>query len=199
MKKIFIILLSAFVLTGCSMVRIDTTNINTILNVVLSKENKLYNTTGKGYKYYSPRGVSYIDATEYNEKLYSNGNYYYLYIDINNYYYKKEVEYEENKDAYFSRKLDFNNNQGYLEINKYEDGLYLIEYLYNYAKIEAIVSEEDINEVVLNATYILSSMKYNDNVIKIALNDDKFSQKEERYDIFTPKKTNDNFIKFNEE
>ena len=57
--------------------------------------------------------------------------------------------------------------------------------MYNYAKIEALVKEDKINEVVLNATYILSTIKYNDDVIKLILDEDYFTKKEEQYDIFT--------------
>ena len=187
MKKIIISLMLIFLVTGCTVVRIDTKSINNTINVILSKDNDLYNTVGKGYKYYKPRGVTYIDTNEYNEKLYSNGNYYYLYVDINSYYYKKEFSYEENKDAYYSRLIDINNKLGYLEINKYKNK-YLIEFMYNYAKIEALVDEEEINNVVLNASYILSTIKFNSKVIKIMLNDNYFINKEERYDLFTPKK-----------
>lgn len=186
MKKLVIGLMLVLLVTGCSIVRIDTASIDNTINVILSKDNDLYNTVGKGYKYYKPRGVTYIDTNEYNEKLYSNGNYYYLYVDINSYYYKKEFNYEENKNAYYSRLIDINNKYGYLEINKYKD-LYLVEFMYNYAKIEALVQEEDINDVVLNASYILSTIKFNSKVIKIMLNDNYFINKEERYDLFTPK------------
>ena len=186
MKKLIIMLLSVFLLTGCTAVRINTDKIDTIINVVLSKDNTLYNTIGKGYKYYKPRGVTYIDTNEFNEKLYSNGNYYYLYVDINSYYYKKEFEYKENNESFYSKYIDINDKYGYLEINEYK-GKYLIEFMYNYAKIEAVVNKENINEVVLNASYILSTIKYNSNVIKIMLNEDYFTNKEERYDIFTPK------------
>lgn len=186
MKKLVTSLMLVLLVTGCSIVRIDTASIDNTINVILSKDNDLYNTVGKGYKYYKPRGVTYIDTNEYNEKLYSNGNYYYLYVDINSYYYKKEFSYEENKNAYYSRLIDINNKYGYLEINKYKD-LYLVEFMYNYAKIEALVQEEDINDVVLNASYILSTIKFNSKVIKIMLNDNYFINKEERYDLFTPK------------
>lgn len=186
MKKIFITLILVFLTTGCTIVRIDTKSIDNTINVILSKDNNLYNTVGKGYKYYKPRGVTYIDTNEYNEKLYSDGNYYYLYVDINSYYYKKEFVYEENKNAYYSRFIDINNKVGYLEINKYKNK-YLIEFMYNYAKIEALVDEEDINQVVLNSSYILSTIKFNSKIIKIMLNDNYFINKEERYDIFTPK------------
>ena len=128
-------------------------------------------------------GVASIDTNEYNEKLYSNGNYYYLYVDIISYYYKKEINYIEDKNLYYSRKLDFDGKVGYLQITKKEDQ-YLIEYLYNYSKIEALVKEEDINRVVLDATYILSSIKYNGNIIKLELNEELLTNKEEQYDKF---------------
>ena len=51
MKKILLLGLAALILTGCTIVRIDTTSIDNILNVVLSKENTLYNRVGRGYKY----------------------------------------------------------------------------------------------------------------------------------------------------
>lgn len=186
MKKIIILML-LFLVTGCSVVRIDTKSIDNTINVILSKDNNLYNTVGKGYKYYKPRGVTYIDTNEYNEKLYSNGNYYYLYVDINSYYYKKEFDYEKNENAYYSRVIDINDKLGYLEINNYNNK-YLIEFMYNYSKIEALVDKDDINDVVLNASYILSTVKFNSKVIKIMLNDNYFINKEEKYDIFTTKK-----------
>lgn len=200
MKKLILMLLAVFLFTGCTVVRINTDNIDTIINVVLSKENTLYNTVGKGYKYYRPRGVTYIDTTEYNEKLYSNGYNYYLYVDINSYYYKKEFTYEENDEAYYSKYLEINDKFGYVEINEY-NGLYLIEFMYNYAKIEALVEKDDINQTILDATYILSTIKYNSNVIKIMLNEDYFTDKEERYDVFTPKNTvkSDTEIKYDQE
>ena len=184
MKKLFLILFLLVFLTGCTAVRINTKSIDNIVSVVLSKENTLYNTIGKGYKYYVPRGVVYIDSNEYNEKLYCNGDYYYLYLDIISYYYKKEFTYTENKDLYYSKNIDINNKKGYLEITKMDEKYYLIEFMYNYAKIEALVTEDKINEVVLNATYILSTVKYNNNVIKLILDEDYFTNKEEKYNIF---------------
>lgn len=198
MKRKIITLMLIFLVTGCTVVRIDTKSIDNTINVILSKDNNLYNTVGKGYKYYKPRGVTYIDTNEYNEKLYSNGNYYYLYIDINSYYYKKEFSYKENKEAYYSRLIDVNNKLGYLEINKYK-GKYLVEFMYNYAKIETLVDKEDINDVVLNASYILSTIKFNSNIIKIMLNNGEFLNKEERYDIFTPKDETTELYDFGEE
>lgn len=187
MKKLAIIIgiIMLSVTTGCTVVRIDTSNIDNIVSVVLSKDNTLYNRVGQGYKYYIPRGVSYIDTNELNDKLYSNGNYYYLYIDAVSYFYKNKVDYIENKDAYYSRKIN-GDKEGYLEINKYNDK-YLINFVYNYAKIEAVVEENDINEVVLNASYILSTVKFNDNIIELMLNEEYFTNKEEKYEEFSKK------------
>lgn len=183
MKKITILLLGLFLITGCTAVRINTKSIDNILSVVLSKDNKLYNRVGKGYKYYVPRGVTYMDTNDLNDKLYSNGNYYYLYIDAVSYYNKTEIDYEENPESYYSKKID-GKKQGYLEINQIGDK-YSIEFFYNYSKIEAVVEKKDIEEVVLNSSYILSTVKFNDNIIELMLKEDYFTNKEEKYEKFT--------------
>ena len=46
------------------------------------------------------------------------------------------------------------------------------------------VDKEDINRAVLDATYILSSIKYNGNVIKLVENEEIITSKEEQYDKF---------------
>jgi hypothetical protein len=181
--KLFLILCSVLFLSGCTIVRIDTKSIDNIVNVVLSKDNNLYNRVGNGYKYYVPRGVNFVDKFELNEKLYSSGSYYYLYIDSVGYFHKSEVNYEINEDAYFSKLI--NDNQGYLEINKYEN-LYFVEFMYNYSKIEALVPKKDLNNTILNASYILSTIKFNDNVIELMFNQDFFTSKEKQYNIFSP-------------
>lgn len=197
MKKI-VILFFLLLLTGCTAVRIDTSSIDTITNVVLSKNNKLFNRIGKGYKYYVPRGVNYIDNNDYNDKLYTNGDYYYLYIDTISYYYNVTSEYVEDSNAYYSKALDINGKKGYLEINKVDDK-YLVEFMYNYAKIEALVDYNRINDVVLNSSYILSTIKFNSDVIKLMLDTNYFTSKEEQYDIFTSKKTTNKFLEYSEE
>ena len=198
MKKILLLGLAALILTGCTIVRIDTTSIDNILNVVLSKENTLYNRVGRGYKYYVPRGVTYIDSSGSNDKLYSNGVYYYLYLDEISYYYQKSLDYKEDDSKYYSRRIDNDGKLGYLEITK-QDDLYLIEFVYNYARIEALVPEEDINDTVLNSSYILSTIKYNSNIIKLSLEDDFLKNKEEKYNVFSSKNNNnDSFLRYEE-
>ncbi len=186
MKKVILLLAlltCVFLVTGCTMVRIDTDSIDNTINVILSKENKLYNRVGKGYKYYIPRGVIYIDTDEFNDKLYSNGNYYYLYIDAISYYYQKKVTYQKNEQAYYSKVIHTKDKDGYVEIIE-QDKKYLIRFSYNYARIETLVDKKDINNVILNASYILSTVKFNHNVIKLMLDDEYFTNKEESYDLF---------------
>ncbi len=192
--KIFILCLLVFLLSGCTIVRIDTTNIDNIVDVVLSKDNKIYNRVGIGYKYYVPRGVTYIDSTGANDKLYAGGIYYYLYLDEVGYYYKTSQKYKEDNSKYYSRKLD----NGYLEITE-KDGKYLTEFVYNYAKIEALVPKEDIETTVLNSSYILSTIKYNKNIIKLSLEDDFLTNKEEKYEEFTSKKESNSFLRYEED
>ncbi len=198
MKKIILLGLITLILTGCTIVRIDTTSIDNIVSVVLSKENTLYNRVGRGYKYYVPRGVTYIDSSGTNDKLYSNGVYYYLYLDEISYYYKKSINFKPDNNKYYSKKIENGDNIGYLEITK-QDDLYLIEFVYNYARIEALVPKTDINDTVLNSSYILSTIKYNSNIIKLSLEDDFLKNKEEEYDVFSKKNQNDNnFLQYKE-
>ena len=198
MKKIVILLLVALTLTGCTVVRINTDDIDNTINVVLSKNNKLYNRIGKGYKYYVPRGVNYIDTVEFNDKLYSDGNYYYLYVDAISYYHNKDIDYEKKDDVYYSREFVINDKKGYLEIQEKNDK-YLINFFYNYARIQTLVEYEDINEVILNSSYILSTVKFNHEVIKLMLDDEFFTSKEETYDIFESEIETDNFLEYVDE
>ena len=196
MKKIILIFSLVLLLTGCSIVRIDTSSIDNIVNVVLTKDNKLYNQVGQGYKYYLPGGVSYIESDDLNDILYCNGTYYYLYIDTIGYHYKTDISYKENSKVYYSEKLTKEEGfkqAGYIEIIK-KDDLYFLEFVYNYAKIEAMVDEKNLNDAVLNASYILSTIKYNKNIVDLMLDDDYFTNKTGKYNNYNIKETNEKFI-----
>lgn len=184
-----------FLVTGCTVVRIDTSHIDNIVNVVLSKDNKLYNHIGKGYKYYIPRGMTYIDTIEFNDKLYSDGNYYYLYIDAISYFYQRDINYKKSSDLYYFKSIDVNGKKGYISIKKSDDK-YLIDFMYNYAHIQSIVKKEDINNVILNSSYILSTVKFNNKVISIMLNEDYFKYKEEKFELFEKEEINESFLEY---
>ena len=196
MKKAILVILMLLLLTGCSIVRIDTSNIDNILNVILTKNNKLYNQVGQGYKYYLPSGVSYIDSDDLNDILYCNGNYYYLYIDAISYYYKTINDYSETTDLYYSKKISIDDgfkSSGYLEI-KEKEGLYYLQFVYNYARIETVVSKDELNNAILNSSYILSTIKYNYDIIELMLEDDYFTNKTGKYNDYDTKDNSEKFV-----
>ena len=183
-------------LTGCSVVRIDTSSIDNILKVILTKDNKLYNQVGQGYKYYLPGGVTYIDSDDLNDILYCNGTYYYLYIDAISYYYNTHGDYKENSNVYYSKVIstkDGFKDSGYLEIEEIDD-LYYVKFIYNHAKIETMVNKDNLNSAVLNSTYILSTIKYNYDIIELMLEDDYFTNKTGKYDEFNSNEKSENFV-----
>ena len=195
MKKIILIFSLVLILTGCSIVRIDTSSIDNILSVILTKDNKLYNQVGQGYKYYLPGGVTYIDSDDSNDILYCNGTYYYLYIDTISYYYDTKYDYEEKSDIYYSKLISTDDGfkySGYLEIIEKND-LYYMEFGYNHAKIEAVVEKEKLNNTVLNASYILSTIKYNHDIIELML-DDYFTNKTGKYNDYNSKSESEKFV-----
>lgn len=67
MKKVFLLLISLVLLSGCTITRMDTKTYDEVIDEVLSLNIKLSNKVGKGYKYYAPRGVVRVDANTYND------------------------------------------------------------------------------------------------------------------------------------
>ncbi len=198
MRKLIIIVFIIFLFTGCSIEEININDINDIVNTIMKDDTKLFNVSANGYKYYLPNGVRVVDNTSYNEKLLSNNNLYYLYIDIASYYYQKQQIYKENNKAYFSKRLSYNDNEGYLEINKLDDQ-YFIEMMYNYVKIETYVEEKNINSTVINLSYILSSIQFNNSVITLLFDNDLLNFNEEQFTIFEPKGEESNFLDYDKD
>ena len=195
MKKVFVLLLAVVLIfsSGCS--RIDNMNLNDIINKSISNKRNLYNEYRTGYKYYLPRGLSIVNQSDYNEKLNTDRYTYYLYVDVVSYYNKTKVDYKKSSDAYISQEIIYYENFGYLEIKTINDK-YLVEIMYNYAKIEVIVKKKDINSTVANAMSILSSIKYNKNIIENVMGDNVLQFKETELNIFETKKTDGNYIQY---
>lgn len=196
-KKILVILICLFVFTGCKAENISNDNIMTNVNLILNKNIKYSNKDAIGYQYYLPTYVSIKNVNEFNQELYYEGKIFYLYADIVSYYHKVEKNYKIDDKAYISKKLENKDKFGYLEINKVKDKYY-IEMMYNYAKVEAYVSKYELVDSVSTISYILSSIKYNDNVIESMLGESKYDLGDnETYNIFeTKKKTDGNFLDY---
>ena len=195
MKKVLLLIFIVITLTGCNIEKFDKDNIEEVLNIILKDEKNLVNTVSRGYKYYIPPGVRLISSSSYNEKLYYNSEQYYLYVDVISYYHKTIEEYEVNKDAEYSMLIKHNDKYGYLEINKINDK-YFVEAMYNYAKIEAYVSERNLKKTILNISYILSSIQFNDSVTELLLARDTLTLGEEIFDIFKPTRDEGTFLEY---
>lgn len=195
MKKI-IVLLSIVVLfvSGCSAYRLDSTDLGTNIKILLSEDVKIYNVYFDGYKYYVPKGVKLTKKEEYNATfLDNNGNNYYLYVDAISYYNKTENTYMINEKIHYSNKLDYNGKTGYINIEEI-DGKYFVHFMFNYAKMEAYVPEEDLTTVVNNMCFILRTVKFNDDVLESLIGDNVLSYQEENFTLFDTESSNEDFL-----
>ena len=203
MKKYRLLLLLLFLfvfLTGCSVKQINKDDYMSNINVILNRKSKYTNVNAIGYQYFLPNGIEKKEVSDFNQKLKSNKKIYYLYVDLISYYHKYLKDYEENKEAYISKELEHDGKRGYIEVNK-EDNHYFLEIMYNYAKIESYITEDELNDAITDSIYILSSVKYNDNIVNSLLSSDKYTlSDDETYNIFeTKKSSNTNFLKYVEE
>ena len=170
MKKIVIIISMLFLITGC-------TNINKL-----------------NYSDYLPRGMQVSDSTMYNEVIEDANSKYYLYVDVVSYEKKIEKDYHINDKAIYSSKISFEDKFGYVEINLLKNNKYLVEIMYNYAKIEVIVDKRYCNEAMLSIINILKSVEYNDSIIANLMGDDILNFSEEEFNIFNTKGSESNYL-----
>lgn len=198
MKKIILLCTLVIFLTGCT--SINTSSIDSILNEALSSTLKITNTQRNGYSYYLPRGLILKNTKSFNEKLEDDLYQYYLYVDVVSYNNKTKFKYTLNNKAYFSSSLENNGKFGYVEINNYKNNQYLIEIMYNYAKIEVIVNNKDIKEMLSYAISLLSSISYNDKIIENMIGEDILNYNENEYNIFeTASYDNNSLTRYNDE
>lgn len=195
MKKFFLLLFVLVILSGCSITRIDNYNYEEKMDKILSLNIKNYNNIGKGYKYYAPYGVKTIYSNDYNDVLERNGNKYYLYVDVVSYYYKSKLDYKEDKTILLSKEINNNNKKGYIKITKSNEKLY-VQMMYNYAKIESYIDKSSLDDAIIDISYILSSLNYNDSLLKKMYESGNLDSKEEVYKLFDNKEKKGNFLEY---
>ncbi len=195
-KKVITLLLICFALCGCTNVK----NMSTEQIIATFANNpghiNIYRT---GYKYSLPRGLQVDSYSLYNEVISNNDTIFYLYVDIVSFYNKKNYDYVKNTSSYYSEEFSYNDKKGYLEINLKENGKYLIEIMYNYAKIEVMVNKESMNRALLYSISVLKSISYNESVIKNLLGKDIFNYSEEDYNIFNTTSNDSNYLNYDNE
>ena len=202
MKKLIILFTVLILFAGCDLRKMTDADIDEIIEDTLDNKVQGANKYFKGYKYYIPRGFVLSNKKGDNHILLSNGDYYYLYVDIVSYYHHEKVDVTFDNELYFSKKISYNDNEGYIKIDKREDQeetLYYIEIVYNYSKIEAFVKEENLEYALTNSIIILSSINYNDIILDTIIGDRTLDYKEEAYDFFDSKREEGTFLDYIEE
>ena len=191
MKKIILIIIILVFTAGCT--NINKLSYDDIVNNIttMSTKDNIYRT---GYSYYLPRGMKVADSTLYNEVIEDANSKYYLYVDVVSFYKKITKEYEINNNAIYSSKINYNDKFGYVEVNLLKNDKYLVEIMYNYAKIEVIVDKSNLNEAMLSIINILKSVEYNDSIIANLMGDDVLNFSEEEFNIFNTKGSESNYL-----
>ena len=193
--KVIILIVSIFFISGC--VNVRKNSIEDITSYIINSTHRLHNTYNNGYKYYLPRNLEVSYKDDMNEIIKSRYYDYYLYVDLVSYYNKSDIEYKKDESLYYSSVIK--TNKGIINVTKMNEE-YLIHIEYNYAKIEVKVKKHNINDGISNALIILSSLEYNDEVIRAMMNDGVLSINERNVDVF--KKTDvdkSNFLNVDEE
>lgn len=196
MKKIILLTILLISLTGC--VNINNTSIENLVSTIKQSKLSLTNEYRNGFTYYLPVNMNVLSSDKANEVL-TDGNYnYYLYADMISFYNKTSFDYKENKTSYKSLNLKDDKASGYLEINQKNDK-YLIEIMYNYAKIEVMVDKDKINEAISNSLIVISSIKFNKDIIENMLGKNVLSFSEEEFNIFETNSSTSNFLEIEKE
>ena len=105
---------------------------------------------------------------------------------------KEKETYTESSKAYYSSVLEYDKS-GYIQIDEI-DNKYLIQYIYNYSKMEAYVSKDELVDTINNMSYILRSIKYNRKVINSLIGSNSLNYKEETYSLFNKKVDQEDFL-----
>lgn len=196
MKKLILLVSILLFTSACTNInKIDyKDNINNTIKGNYS--NKIYNHSGNGYKYYLPKYMSVKNMINFNEKINSNDYTYYLYLDVVSFNSKKQDKINKKCDINYEFKQ--NNSEGFLCVNNINNE-YLVEIVYNYAKIEVKVDKIDLNTSINNSIIILSTIKYDKDLIGSLIKDEKLNNKEMNLNLFGDKKSKEDFIDVVEE
>ena len=199
--KRFILIAIVLLASGCTNINKNLTrkddidkNFNTLQATITDSNYEMYNNYRTGYKYYTPKGLYVRGGSEYNEIINSRKYSYHLYVDVISFYNRVISKYEEDNKALYSKQINNKDKFGYVEVNELKNDRYLLEIMYNYAKIEVIVDKSDLEVAFANSMIILSSVKYNNDILTNLVGENVLTSKEIEFNIFETKKTESNFL-----
>lgn len=196
-KRIVFFVTIALILTGCTKI---TNNYDEIIDTTMKKNNMTTNTVSTGYELYIPMGVMQINDSQYNQRFKIKNRYVYLYVDTVSYYYKNTLNYKN--DGYYNyyyKEVNFNNKNGYVGINKLDNGEYFCEIVYNYSKIEFYADLDDLPIILANSLIIQNSISYNDTLIALELESNAHDEHELKYELKKPKDSESTFSDYLQE
>lgn len=195
MKKIVVLLSIILVcITGCSIKKLDNNDIGKNISILLKEKTKMYNVSNEGYDYFIPKGMRFVDKNDYNAILKdSKNNSYYMYVDVISYYHGIKNDYQVNSDSHYSKVLNYNDKTGYIQIDEI-DSKFFIQFVYNYTKIEAYVSKNDLTDVINNMSVILRSINYHNSIIGSLVGENALDYQEEDYSLFKADSSKESFL-----
>lgn len=175
-KTLFLLLV--FLLLGCT--KIEKNNLDYIKYYNLSSNNKIVtNNNSRGFKFYLPKGTIIKKNMKNNILLLSENTNMYLYVDIIGYYYKKNINNNEEKEHDYFKKI---NDNGYLSVDE-NNGKYFVKINSNFSTIEFYSIKKDINKLIVLSSIILNNIEFNDNIIKNEIADNLITNNDKLYEI----------------
>lgn len=193
-KRIVLLSIMLMLVSGCSIQTLSTTSFEDNISMILSKDTNLANVHFDGYQYYVPSGMRFVNKDDYNALLQDKyANRYYLYVDAIGYFHDTKNTYKVNKQAFYSKKLNYNKKNGYIEINEV-DNEYFVEMVFNYCKIESFIPKKYLVSVINNMSYILRSVEYHDKILESLIGENVLNYKEETFNIFESKSNDDESV-----
>ena len=196
-KTLIVIIVMVFVLTGCTRI---TDNLDDTVNEIMKDEIHNVNTVSTGYELYIPIGVNQVNDSQYNQKFKIKDRYVYLYVDTISYYYENTLNYKSDSDYdYYYKEIKLNDKSGYIGINKLNDGTFFGEVVYNYSKSEFYADDENLSFILANVLIMQNSIKYNDELIKVELENSTSDGREVKYELDKPVDSESTFSKYLQE
>jgi len=196
-KKVMLLVITLLLMTGCTKI---SNNLDDVVSSTMTKEINNVNTVSTGYELYIPMGVIQLVDNEYNQKFKIRDTYVYLYVDTISYYYKNNLNYKSDESYnYYYKEIILNNKTGYIGVNKLDDGSFFTQIVYNYSKVEFYASEKDLPVLMANSLIIIKSIKYNDNLIKLDLDETTGEGREVKYELDKPEDSESTFSQFLQE